>query len=80
MAVFEYSSKITTKPDITAMYDPSELNRCKVHGIRPKVYEVYTGKRRKFQGATVECGHDDCLCFSYSAKDSIQKWNKNNPK
>lgn len=73
MAIIERTSRITRREDVTDKYI---VARCKKHGERPKVLNIYTGKREKLQGAIVECPCcEDCTVFSYDAAGAVSKWN-----
>lgn len=79
MSVITISSTITKRVTL----DVSEHTwPCKNHGQQPKVEDVYTRKKPKFQGTIAKCPccDDSNTVFGYDVKDVIEKWNKlNNP-
>lgn len=74
MSVITITSRITKEEDVTASHP---VCKCKTHRMTPQILNVYTGKKKKFQGAIARCpGSDDCTVFRYTAEDAALCWNK----
>lgn len=76
MSIVTITSSITKREDVTGEHIVAP---CRNHGQTPKIINVYTRKKPKFQGTIAECPCDDnCTLFGYDANDVVEKWNKIN--
>ena len=74
MSTWTTTSRIKSKVDVTDRFDLSKFNPCKVHGIKPRIFENKWWRNNVELSA--ECGEsDECLVFA----DVETKWNEFHP-
>ncbi len=74
MSVFTVKMKTHIREEITGL---GNLNLCKVHDIKPKIFKMVVGKRKE-TFYVANCQHDDCGKIAHTLDEVINFWNKHN--
>lgn len=81
MSTFTCTSRVKGKVNVTDRFDLSAFNPCKVHGVKPTIFEIKWGRGNREY--TAECVDEGCLMFGGLNPDPKEarwnKWNKFNP-
>lgn len=72
MSVMTITTRVTKYETVPVDIQMAE---CK-HGIKPAVQNVYTGKKKKLNGAIATCGNEECLCYDHDPESAAKKWNR----
>ena len=77
MSSIIFQMKTHSREDITEQFP--DLNNCIIHNIKPRILKIVAGKRKEVH-YVAHCKHDDCGKISFDVNDTVNAWNKWNPK
>ena len=77
MGIYIMQLKAHSREDITEIC--LDLNNCVVHGCKPKILKMVSGKR-KYIDFVATCKEDDCSKIAETKEKVVAAWNKWNPK